>query len=141
MCPNTGMTMNKPSIESADAAGTALIEDSEPDGFSGSRLEAATLGQDVPTETHYALKLYVAGQSPKSLHAIANLKKICEENLQGHYELEVIDLYEKPQLAKGDEIIAVPTLVRKLPEPIRKIIGDLSDEEKVLVGLQLRPGR
>ena len=85
------------------------------------------------------LRLYVAGQTPKSLTAFANLRKICETHLAGRYEIEVIDLLERPQLARGDEIIAIPTLVRKLPEPIKKLIGDLSDTERVLVGLQLVP--
>jgi circadian clock protein KaiB len=84
------------------------------------------------------LRLYVAGQTPKSMEAFANLKKICEEHLAGKYNIEVIDLLENPQLAKGDQILAIPTLVRKLPEPIKKIIGDLSNTEKVLVGLDLR---
>jgi circadian clock protein KaiB len=84
------------------------------------------------------LRLYVAGQSPKSLAALANLKKICQEHLQGRYKLHVIDLVQTPQLARGDQILAIPTLVRKLPEPIRKIIGDLSDRNRVLVGLNLR---
>ena len=87
---------------------------------------------------HYVLRLYVAGQTPKSLSAITNIKKICEENLQGRYELEVIDLYQQPQLAQGDQIIALPTLIRKLPPPLRRIIGDLSNTERVLVGLDLR---
>jgi len=87
----------------------------------------------------WELKLYVAGQTPKSLAAFANLKAICEEHLQGSYAIEVIDLLVNPQLAKGDQIIAIPTLVRKLPVPIRKIIGDLSNTERVLVGLDLRP--
>ena len=86
----------------------------------------------------YELRLYVAGQTPKSLAAFANLKKICEEHLQGQYHIEVIDLLKKPQLASGDQILAIPTLVRKLPPPIRKIIGDLSNTERVLVGLNLR---
>jgi circadian clock protein KaiB len=86
----------------------------------------------------YELRLYVAGQTPKSVAAFANLKKICEEHLAGRYHIEVIDLLKKPQLASGDQILAIPTLVRKLPEPIRKIIGDLSDTERVLVGLNLR---
>lgn len=89
----------------------------------------------------YILRLYVAGQTKKSLAAFANLKKICEENLCGRYRIEVIDLLENPQLAKGDQILAVPTLVRKLPEPIKKIIGDLSNTERVLVGLDLRPAK
>jgi len=80
----------------------------------------------------------VAGQTPKSLAAFANLKKICEEHMPGQYEIEVIDLLKKPQLASGDQILAIPTLVRKLPEPIKKIIGDLSNTERVLVGLDLR---
>jgi len=87
----------------------------------------------------WELRLYVAGQTPKSLAAFANLKAICEEHVPGCYEIEVIDLLVNPQLAKGDQIIAIPTLVRKLPVPIRKIIGDLSNTERVLVGLDLRP--
>lgn len=85
------------------------------------------------------LRLYVAGQTPKSVTAFANLKKICEQHLAGQYRIEVIDLLVNPTLAKGDQILAVPTLVRKLPEPVRKIIGDLSNTERVLVGLDLRP--
>ena len=87
----------------------------------------------------WELKLYVAGQTPKSLQAFANLKRICEEYLAGEYHIEVIDLLKNPQLAKGDQILALPTLVRKLPEPVRKIIGDLSNTERVLVGLDLLP--
>src|SRR5208337_3225798 len=87
------------------------------------------------------LRLYVAGQTAKSLAAFANLKKVCEEHLAGRYKIEVIDLLVNPQLARGDQIVALPTLVRKLPEPIRKIIGDLSNTERVLVGLQLRPNK
>jgi circadian clock protein KaiB len=89
-------------------------------------------------EKTYELRLYVAGQTPKSLAAFANLKKICEEHLAGQYHIEVIDLLKKPQLASGDQILAIPTLVRKLPEPIKKIIGDLSNTERVLIGLDLR---
>jgi circadian clock protein KaiB len=89
----------------------------------------------------FDLRLYVAGQTPKSLTAITNLKRICEEHLKGQYRIEVIDLQKNPQLAAGDQILAIPTLVRKLPEPIKKIIGDLSSEERVLVGLDVRPGR
>ncbi|HEY3319194.1 MAG TPA: circadian clock KaiB family protein [Planctomycetota bacterium] len=85
------------------------------------------------------LRLYVAGQTPKSIRAFGNLKKVCEEHLAGRYAIEVIDLIENPQLADGDQIVAIPTLVRKLPEPIRKIIGDLSNTERVLVGLDIRP--
>ncbi len=87
----------------------------------------------------FELRLYVAGQTPKSLAAFANLKTLCEEHLVGKYTIEVIDLVVNPKLARGDQIIAIPTLVRKLPEPIRKIIGDLSNTERVLVGLDLRP--
>ena len=87
----------------------------------------------------WELRLYVAGQSAKSITAFANLKRICEEHLRGRYSIEVIDLIEQPQLARGEQIVAIPTLVRKLPEPIRKIVGDLSDTERTLVGLQLRP--
>lgn len=85
------------------------------------------------------LKLYVAGQTPKSLAAFANLQRICEEHVPGQFHIEVIDLLKHPQLARGDQILAVPTLVRKLPEPVRKIIGDLSNTDRVLVGLDLRP--
>jgi circadian clock protein KaiB len=87
----------------------------------------------------YELRLYVAGKTAKSVTALTNLKKYCEEHLKGQYVIEVIDLLQQPQLAEGDQIFAIPTLVRKVPEPIRKIIGDLSNEEKVLVGLNIRP--
>ncbi len=88
---------------------------------------------------HFQLRLYVAGQTPKSVRAYENLKKICEEYLAGRYTIEIIDLMKNPQLAKGDEIVAIPTLVRQLPHPIRKIIGDLSNTERALVGLQIKP--
>lgn len=87
---------------------------------------------------HYQLRLYVAGQSRRSLVAFQNLRKICEEHLAGRYRIEVIDLLENPRLAQGDQILAIPTLVRRLPPPLRKIIGDLSDTDRVLVGLDLR---
>ncbi|TAE25560.1 MAG: circadian clock protein KaiB [Cytophagales bacterium] len=87
----------------------------------------------------WELRLYVAGKTPKSLLALANLKNYCERHLKGKYQLEVVDLLQQPQLAEGDQILAIPTLVKKVPEPIRKIIGDLSNEEKVLVGLNIRP--
>src|SRR5271157_1392008 len=99
-----------------------------------------TGAQDQKEESKtWELRLYVAGQTPKSLTAFANLKKICEEHLKGSYRIEVIDLLENPKLAKGDQILAIPTLVRKLPEPVRKIIGDLSNTERALVGLDIRP--
>jgi circadian clock protein KaiB len=87
----------------------------------------------------FLLRLYVAGQTPKSITAFSNLKKICEEHLEGRYELEIIDLVQNPALASGDQILALPTLVRRLPKPIKKIVGDLSNRERVLVGLDLRP--
>ena len=87
----------------------------------------------------WKLRLYVAGQTPRSLTAFSNLKKICESHMSGRYSIEVIDLIAQPELSKGDQILAIPTLVRKLPKPVRKIIGDLSDTERVLVGLDLRP--
>jgi circadian clock protein KaiB len=89
----------------------------------------------------YILRLYIAGQTPNSIAAIANLKKICEEKLRGKYRIQVVDLLEKPQLAKGDQIIAIPTLVRRLPPPVKKIIGNLSKTESVVVGLDLQPAR
>jgi len=91
-----------------------------------------------PAAPAYSLRLYVAGQTPKSVLAFTNLKQICEQHLLGRYEIEIIDLLDNPQLARGDQILAVPTLVRRLPEPIKKIIGDLSNTERVLVGLDLR---
>ncbi|AMB47325.1 circadian clock KaiB family protein [Methylobacterium sp. AMS5] len=90
-------------------------------------------------EGHYHLRLYVAGQTAKSLTAMANLKRFCEEHLAGHYDIEVIDLMKNPQLAVGDQILAIPTLVRRLPAPLKRIIGDLSNTEKVLVGLDIQP--
>lgn len=91
-----------------------------------------------PTVPEWQLRLYVAGQTAKSVAALANLKRLCETHLAGRYGIEVIDLRQQPQLAAGDQILALPTLVRRLPEPIKKIIGDLSNEERVLVGLDLR---
>src|SRR5581483_7367378 len=91
------------------------------------------------TPANWELRLYVAGQTPKSLQAFANLKRICEEHLAGEYHIEIVDLLKNPQLAQGDQILAIPTLVRRLPEPVRKIIGDLSNTDRVLVGLDLRP--
>ena len=93
----------------------------------------------IQAKADYELRLYVAGQSKKSLEALANLRQICEEHLAGKYVIEVIDLLQHPQLAAGDQIIAIPTLVRKLPTPMKKIIGDLRNTERALVGLDLRP--
>jgi circadian clock protein KaiB len=86
----------------------------------------------------FVLRLYIAGQTPKCMRAFTNLKRICEEHLANRYQIEIIDLLQNPQLARGDQILAVPTLVRQLPEPVKKIIGDLSNTERVLVGLDLR---
>jgi circadian clock protein KaiB len=94
---------------------------------------------EKPDTNRWQLRLYVAGQTPKSIAALANLKKLCESHLAGRYEIEVIDLLKNPKLAAGDQILAIPTLVRKLPTPIKKIIGDLSNETRVLVGLDVRP--
>lgn len=105
----------------------------------------ATARQAAPPRTHhrssreYLLRLYVAGQTPKSVSAFANLKRICEEHLAGRYQIEVIDLLVNPALARGDQILAVPAVVRQLPPPVKKIIGDFSNAERVLVGLDLRP--
>src|SRR5678816_4637113 len=93
------------------------------------------------TSDTFDLRLYVAGRTPKALRAFANLRKICDEHLAGRYSIEVIDLLEDPQLGRGDQILALPTLVRRLPEPIKKIIGDLSNTERVLVGLDLQERR
>ena len=98
------------------------------------RLVEAGLGDE-----HYVLRLYVTGQTPRSLRAIQNIKRICEEHLSGRYDLEVIDIYQRPSLAKGEKIIAAPTLVKSLPAPIRRFVGDLSDSEKILFGLDLVP--
>lgn len=101
--------------------------------------KATTLRTVQPASRLWELRLYVAGQTPKCLAAFANLKRLCEAHMAGAYRIEVIDLLKQPQLAQGDQILAIPTLVRKLPEPMRKIIGDLSDTERVLIGLDLRP--
>jgi circadian clock protein KaiB len=93
----------------------------------------------VPDIERWDLRLYVAGQTDKSLRAISNLNRICQEHLEGRYSIQVIDLLEHPQLAAGDQILALPTLVRRLPEPVKKILGDLSNQERVLVGLDIRP--
>ena len=110
------------------------------------KTSAKPVGQEAPTgakgeaET-WELRLYIAGQTPRSVAAFANLERLCEEHLSGRYKIEVIDLMQHPQLAAGDQIVAIPTLVRKLPEPLRRIVGDLSNTERTLVGLQLRPAK
>jgi circadian clock protein KaiB len=103
-----------------------------------SSTEKSDLTMSVLSKEKYILRLYITGTTSRSLLAIANLKKICEEYLEGRYELEVIDLYQNPSLAKGEQIIAAPTLIKKLPLPFRRIIGDMSNKEKVLLGLDLR---
>jgi circadian clock protein KaiB len=100
------------------------------------RLEAAG---GKPAAERYVLRLYVTGMTPRSTRAVENVRTICEKHLQGRYDLEVIDIYQQPTLAKGEQIIAAPTLVKKLPLPLRRVIGDLSSTERVLVGLDLRP--
>ncbi len=100
------------------------------------KAEAAMQAKETTT---YVLRLYITGTTPRSLQAIANVKSICEDHLQGRYELEVIDLYQQPVLAQGDQILAAPTLIKELPEPLRRIIGDMSSMEKILVGLDLKP--
>jgi circadian clock protein KaiB len=108
----------------------------EIDGANEVRGDAAS-GDGLET---YNLRLYIAGQTARSAAALANLKTVCEQHLAGRYRIEVIDLLEQPQLAAGDQILAIPTLVRRLPEPIKRLIGNLADTERVLVGLDLRPG-
>lgn len=105
------------------------------------RASAATKRRREPLHAaaEWELRLYIAGETAKCIAAFRNLEKLCEEHLKGRYHIEVIDLLKNPQLARGDQILAIPTLVRKLPTPIKKIIGDLSNEERVLVGLDLRP--
>jgi circadian clock protein KaiB len=104
-------------------------------------LDEIARNESEPDVEKWDLRLYVAGQTPRSVAAFANLKRLCEEHLSGRYSIEVIDLLKHPQLAAGDQILAIPTLVRKLPQPIRKIVGDLRDTDRALVGLQLRPGK
>jgi circadian clock protein KaiB len=96
--------------------------------------------EEESEEQTWQLRLYVAGETPRSVAALSNLRRICEEHLAGKYTIEIIDLLERPQLARGEQIVAIPTLERRLPEPVRKIIGDLSNTERVLIGLDIRPG-
>lgn len=98
-----------------------------------------TANDESAAEGEYNLRLYVAGQTPKSLAAITNLKRICEDNLAGRHSIEIIDLLKTPQLAAGDQIVAIPTLIRRLPPPLKRIIGSLSDSERVVIGLDIRP--
>ena len=102
-------------------------------------MDDSELGSGAPRVGHYNLRLYVAGQTPKSVAAITNLRRICAEHLAGRYTIEVVDLLVSPQLAAGDQILAIPTLVRRLPPPIKRIVGNLSNVERVLVGLDIRP--
>ena len=104
----------------------------------GEQTAATEANEELET---WELRLYIAGQTPRSVAAFANLERLCEEYLPGRYKIEVIDLMQHPQLAAGDQIVAIPTLVRKLPEPLRRIVGDLSNTERALVGLQLRPAQ
>jgi circadian clock protein KaiB len=99
-------------------------------------LEKAAVKRD---RAKYVLRLYVTGMTPKSTQAIANVQRICNEHLAGRYELKVIDIYQQPKLAKGEQIVAIPTLIKKLPLPLRRLIGDMSDTERVLVGIDLKP--
>jgi circadian clock protein KaiB len=116
----------------------ACCEGFEEEGGSGMAVKGKAGSKQAKAENEvWELRLYTAGQTPKSVTAFSNLKRLCEEHLKGKYHIEIVDLIENPKLAAGDQIIAVPTLVRKLPPPIRKIIGDLSNEERVLVGLDL----
>lgn len=100
--------------------------------------QAAAVPGTPPAGTRHVLRLYVTGITPRSTRAIANIKAICEEHLKGNYDLEVVDLYQHPVLAAGDQIVAVPTLIKRLPPPLRRLIGDLSDREKVLIGLDIK---
>jgi circadian clock protein KaiB len=93
---------------------------------------------DIPSDSQYVLRLYIAGTTPQSVKAITNLKKVCEESLQDRYTLEIIDIYQQPQLAEDEQIIAVPTLIKKLPSPLKRLIGDMSNTEHVLIGLDLK---
>ena len=109
------------------------------DPRSGPSTLAEVTAGGTPDPEKWELRLYIAGKTPKSVAAIANLHRLCDEHLAGRYTIEIVDLLVHPHLAKGDEILAIPTLVRKLPEPIRQVIGDLSNTERALIGLQLRP--
>jgi circadian clock protein KaiB len=120
-----------------DADGETAMEDSDPDAKSVTDAFEEAIGR--AGSEHYTLTLYVTGTTPQSNQALMNIKRICEERLQGRYDLEVIDIYQQPELAKGENIIAAPTLLKKLPLPLRRVIGNLSDLQRVLVGLDLQP--
>jgi circadian clock protein KaiB len=128
--PDTGIGADDP--EPAQAPGQTLAR--APDGRTD--LESAASAQDL---AGYVLRLYVASLTPRSIAAIRSVKEVCEKHLQGRYELEIIDIYEQPSLAKGEQIVAAPTLIKQLPLPLRRLIGDMADEQRVLVGLDLRP--
>ena len=110
-----------------------------PDKKKKTRAPAKEVPAGAQAEPRYVLRLYVTGMTPRSVRAIKNLKEICEEHLRGQYDLEIIDIYQQPVLAKGEQIVAVPTLIKKLPSPLRRFVGDMSDIDKVLLGLDLRP--
>ncbi|MDX2079027.1 MAG: circadian clock KaiB family protein [bacterium] len=112
-----------------------MVDNKEPIENAAQRFERALAEQNTQ---RYVLKLYVTGHTPRSIQAIASIRAICEEHLQGRYELKVIDIYQQPLLAEGEQIIAAPTLIKELPLPLRKLVGDMSNEEKVLIGLDLR---
>ena len=135
-----GSSRNGGQERGVHAASTSASESTSPlaGAVVGRTVKRAKARAALPPAKVWQLHLYVAGQTPKSLAAFSNLTKICENHLKGRYRIEVIDLVERPQLSRGDQIVAIPTLVRKLPVPVRKIIGDLSDTERVLVGLDLR---
>jgi circadian clock protein KaiB len=135
-----GQTVTTVQVEDPDQTATTVpVEDATQTVTTVQIGDATEASPMSPEEDVCHLRLYVAGQSPKSLKALSNLQRLCAERLEGRYEIEVVDLVKNPRLAAGDEIIAIPTLVRRLPEPMRKIIGDLSDAERVIVGLQLLP--
>lgn len=129
-------------MKTRKASSNSRVRPRKTGGASGARaVRRTSAGAPKPKRMEWELRLYVAGNTPNSIAAFSNLQQICEEHMGGRYRIEIIDLFENPQLARGDQIIAVPTLVRRLPTPIKKIIGDLSNTERVLVGLDLKPAR
>jgi circadian clock protein KaiB len=126
--------------KSKDNGKTVIPQRRSTGGEHQSTLEAfQALAKQPSSSDKYLLRLYVAGTTTKASRAIENVRRICEEHLAGRYELEVVDLYQQPTLSKGEQIIAVPTLIKKLPAPLRKFIGDMSDTDRILIGLDLRP--